>query len=364
VSQILCYHCFAKFPPRALHFKCIWHAVDDPVLGPGSPMIFHSGRWFGPCRPPKRVVCPVDHLLTSDRVCPDCHHDLPYYVGRSSQRVVSIAGCQGSGKTVYLWGLLYRLRERLARDEHAFASAMFEDDASARFYYRLSEAILRRGELPEATQAVAQRRGEIRPVIVRLLRPGRRPMSNLVFYDHAGELIEAMDDVRYLRHLAHSASIIYLVDPTGGGGRRSGDEANRLAAEALGHLGRQIRAELGLGKHERIAKRLAVVISKADVSITPRDGAEAPSDGLGDGQDCWRRWNRAGRAELDRASRRCEDLARDLGLDACVNAARLNFTRVRFFLASSLGRPFLPGTGGVPPEPMGVEHPLFWALTA
>jgi hypothetical protein len=345
-----------------MKFKCVWHEEDDPILGPASPLTFGSVPQVGQYRPPEEAICPKDGLVTRFRICPNCHRDLPYYVGRAPQRIISITGCQGSGKTVYLWGVLYQIREKLSRDPRPYTVAMFEDDASYQFFHTLSEAILRRRKMPEATLPSEALQGEIRPVIVRLLRERRRDMCNLIFYDHAGELVEAMSDVAYLRYLAHSSAILFLVDSASDEADRPSEQATSLAAVALGNICKYIREEAGLSKRTRIPKLLAIVLTKADRSIFTEHPSSRLISGHGDSQSFWKRWGRAHQAELDQASQRCERLAREMGLNNLINIATLNFVRVRTFAVSSLGKSLRSIQANGAPEPLGVENPLFWAM--
>jgi hypothetical protein len=362
MSDIICYHCFARFPARDLGFKCIWHEEDDSILGPGSPKIFGWVPRFGERKPPRRVACPEDCLLTSYRVCPACHRDLPYHVGRSHQEIIAISGCQASGKTVYLWALLHQIRERLARVADPFAVAMFEDDASSRFYQGISRTILTRSRLPGATKPGKYLEGEITPVMVRLLRSRRRGACNLIFYDHPGELIEVIEKVRYLRYLAHASAIIYLVDPTGERGDRPDADAVNLAADSLAKIAGQVRNELNVDERRRIQQKLAVVITKADRSVFPSRPVAPLVPGYGLGQAFWTTSARRRALEIEATSSRCEELARELKLDNLVNVARNNFHQVRFFVTSSLGKePGVRDLGG-DPNPIGVEPPLFWTL--
>jgi hypothetical protein len=363
VPEITCYRCFARFDWRDLHFKCLMHKVKDPVLGSGAPLIFPLEDYRGR-QPPRSATCPRDLLHTGFRVCPHCRKDLPYYVGRTHQRIIAVAGWRGSGKTVYLWSLLYRLRERLARDPSPFATAMFEDDASFAIYRDLCLAVLRDRTVPEATQGKSQIAGDLPPVIVRLLRTGGRAnaLSNLIFYDPAGELIESLAKTQYLRYLAHSAALIYLIEPPG----RQGDPANETraaeAAEGLGSVARQIRIELGRYQNERIPIALAVVLTKADETLFDELGREELVAGLGKDQGFWRRWDGAARSEVDRASARCEQLLAERDYAPLLALARLTFTPVRYFALSSLGHPPAAGRLTRDPDPVAVENPLFWIL--
>lgn len=363
MPAITCYRCFAQFPPRRLHFKCLMHRVEDEVLGPDAPLIFPwKGSLFG--GPPRNAVCPRDRLHTGFRVCPHCRLDLPYYVGRFRQQIVAITGGSATGKTVYLWSLLYQLREVLARDPDPFAVAMFEDDTSSAIYQHLCRRVLHDRYVPDATQAEEQRMGDLPPVIVRMIRAGRRRPSlcNLIFYDPAGELIESLDDIRYLRYLAHSEAIIYLVGSPEGPNDPMLDARASLASEGLGSIARQVRAELGIGTKDPLPQTLAVAITKADQFLFRDHEPAELIAGHGQGQAFWRQWGKSSQQAVDRVSGRCEQQLRDLGYDDLVAKARLNFREVRYFAFSSLGKPPNDGHLEGDPVPTGVENPLFWIL--
>jgi hypothetical protein len=355
VPTITCYHCFLQFKPSQLHFKCLMHRGESVIFP------YRASGWWPTFKPPVNAVCPRDALLTGFRVCPNpqCHGDLPYYVGRASQRIVAVTGCGGTGKTVYLWSLLHQVREELARDVHPYASAMFEDDASFRTYQGLCQRILHERRVPDFTDPQAIRaQGRVPPLIVRVLSGnGKGSFCNLVFYDPAGELFENLTDGRYLRYLSSSAGIIYLMDPPGD------DERASTTSQGLTTVLQQIRLETPrLPKHKPIPKPLAVVVTKADEELFRREGIEELVAGHGQGQDFWHSWDRASREEVDRASARVEAILQEGGYDDLVNKARLNFQHVRFFAVSSLGKAPVGGTLPDRPGPVGVENPLYWIL--
>ena len=304
-------------------------------------------------------------MLTGYRVCPSCHQDLPYYVGRSRQQLVALTGCRATGKTIYLWSLLYQLRDVLARARHPYAVAMFEDDISYRLYQKLSHSLLVVREVPETTQVEDLKvHGKLLPLIVAHPRGqvGRASFCNLVLYDPSGELIENLDEVRYLRYLASAAAIIYLVDCPADDTSSEAEARASTASEGLDGIIRQIRHERQLGQSRQIPQSLAVVLTKCDAQLFPKQGAARLVPGHGQELGFWSKWTAKEQTEVDRTSSRCEQKLRAHGYDNLVVKARLNFARVRYFAVSSLGSAPVEGQLIEPPAPVGVENPLFWVM--
>lgn len=350
MAMITCYQCFARFKPRRVKFKCAFHS---------------SPRLFGPKRLlpglPSSAICPDDHRVSTFRVCPNCNQDLPHYVGRARQRIVAVSGCSGSGKTVYQWSLLHQLRANLTRETDPFVVAMFEDDRSFGEYGEFHNTIIRDKLVPEFTQVEKQKRGEFKPIIVRLLRPargyGRNPITNLILYDHGGELIEELQNARYLRYLAHASGLIYLVDP---------QTHQDVAAEGLNAIINELRSTLSVGKEKPIPLPLALAINKADVSIFLDVFAAYDTSylvpGYGEGAQFWHKWDSASQTTVRRTSNAVSTWVRENGFNNLVNMAELNFKQVAFFAVSALGEAPDGERLLKVPVPVGVEHPLFWAL--
>jgi hypothetical protein len=281
-------------------------------------------------------------------------------VGRIRQRIISVSGCRTSGKTVYHWALLHQLRDRLSRHAPAFSVPMFEDQKSYEQFQRLHNSIVHDHKLPAMTFAVEQKKGKIDPIIVRLLQlrsNGRIPQTNLIFYDHAGELIEALSDVSYLRYLAHSNGIIYLVDP---------DDGGENARDGLNAIFHQIRAELGLGEAVRLNIPLAVVLSKADKRVYPEiyrhKGKDSILPDCKNGSGFWQLPLNQRRAQVSATSATCRwFMNSQLQLHDLIALAENSFHQVRYFAVSALNG---ASSANVPlakcPEPVGVEHPLYW----
>ena len=363
MPAIICYHCFERFSAHEARFKCVDHKRShDEHLGRKSPLIFDARPVSWPRSPPVKAPCPRDGVLSGFRVCPRCHRDLPYHAGRSNQRIVAVVGCQGVGKTLFLWSLLYRLREQMARQPHPLVATMFEDDGSFDFYHSLSVTLLGHRDLPEGTQAKPQKQDGIPPVVVRISGAGR--VANLVFYDPAGELLHNLKDLRFLRYLEHAAAVIYLVDPVDS----SDLEARRQAADGLSYIVTYLKQQ---GQQQKrnglIGKALAVVVTKADYEIYPKHGQDDLLPTAVDDLQFWKRFGREERRRVGRSSDRCKGVLRELKHHHLLAVAENEFARKAYFTASSLGGVLIQGAVEPPklsgePAPIGVEHPLFWSL--
>ena len=361
MSLITCFRCFAQFPPRRLHFKCLHHAAHDQVLGqqPFSIFAWRPQLWY--VKPPRRAMCDTCHRFTSCRVCPNCRHELPHYVGRIRQRIVAVTGCEMSGKTLYHWGLLHQLREKLSAQRDTFAAVMFEDELSQQAFQKLDDWVRHRKSVPSATQKFSTIQGKFDPIIVRFLPSDatrRRDHTNLIFYDTAGELINSLRDVEYLRYLAHASGIIYLVDP---------DDREQSAREGLTAVVAKVRNELRIPLNRRIKKPLAIALTKADVRVFPdvfqQQGRSAILPDHADGVHFWLHSSSARRSRITHTSNVCRDyLQNDLNQHSLIALAENAFQQVRYFAISSL-HDGLQGKRIVKtPSPLAVEHPLLWLL--
>jgi hypothetical protein len=361
MATITCYRCFAQFSPRRLHFKCLQHAGDAAGQGQQGFRIFPWKPGFLQNRPPRHALCGDCRRYSSLRVCPSCREELPHYAGRIGQRIIAVTGNQGSGKTVYHWGIVHQLRERLAADPKTPVAAMFEDDESFRLFQSLDTSIRHKRTVPALTQGNETRRGRFKPMIVRLMlnRFWRSAMhTNLIFYDTAGELIHSLKEVEYLRYLAHASAIIYLVDPVDPTGAREG----------LNAVVKQVRQELSLPSGRKINKPLAIGISKSDVRLFPevikRFGRSSVLPDNDHGPGFWQGAASKRAAKISATSDVCRTfLTQELEQHPVVALAENSFDTVRYF-GLSVFNGSLDSQNRVtqPPSPLGVEHPLFWLL--
>ena len=346
---IVCPYCFSDFEPADMWFRCLEH---EPAL---------EFRWWeGRLRkPPKYAACTKGEHLCGIRLCPKCRRTLPYHIGRSEQLTIAVTGPRAAGKTLYLWSLLHELRGRLATEPEPFAAAMFEDDQSFEMYAALARSIFKDKELPSATQAKQQEKGNLPPTTVRLWC-GRR-LITLSLYDPAGELVENLQKIEFLSYLRHSAAIVYLVPPP--------DEVDKegslnTGADGLGNIVSHLRRSMAIPKSV-LPKTLAVVMTQCDREVFKKHAPEEINPGYRWSQDEWRRYGGRERKEVAAVSEVCSDVLREYEYNSLVNTARDNFRACRFFAVSSLGSKPFTDDGDLNTNnlaPVGVECPLFWCL--
>lgn len=363
MPTITCYHCFGQFQPSELYFRCPMHSRERFIFP------YKPSSWLARFRTPRMAMCPRDWLITGYRVCPNprCHVDLPYFAGRFPQRIVAVTGCGGTGKTVYLWSLLYQIMEVLSRDPHPFSMAMFEDDVSFQMYQNLSQRLLHEERVPDFTdvQEIRQQ-NRIPPLIVRVLtgKPPRSSFCNLVFFDPAGELFENFKDDCYLHYLARAAALIYLFDLPDMADQEQAYAQAARASDGLTAVVNAVRKQLGpaFPKGQRLPVQLALVITKSDETLFRVNQLENLVPGLQRGSAFWQEWRSGDQKDLEQTSGRLEEILRDHACDDLVNMARNNFTQVSMFAVSGLGHPPIEGALQKKPQPLGVENPLYWIL--
>lgn len=363
--KIRCPWCFRYMNPYEVLFQCPWHKTAL-VFAPRK-----NRQWMARSDYTK-APCPRDGAWCSVRICPGCRALLPHYAGYVVRRCsVSIVGCRGSGKTVYLVGLLKYLLERAGMGRPGLVP-MFEDDISYQSFQKLYRQIVVDRELPAATLAAESR--DPPPIVVRLYgapkgKPnGRDPHvpPTLTFYDSPGDLFESFASLEFVRYLANSTSLILTLDVGRlgpGDGRPRSLAAVDDPSQVVEVIARSLRDQLNLGPANRIPKRLAVVLTKCDAALYekyPRlRPVFAPDGELSD----------AGQGEnpvkvhaehLAYIHAQCQELLAAWGQHHFLNQVRQDFAAVRFFTCSALGGPDAPRL--TPVEPVGVADPLVWSV--
>lgn len=352
-----CYHCFSVFDGKRIEFTCPRHSEHDHILGPDSPHFMSWSKSLSQWRLPTRISCDLCGLYTGDKACPACHRPLPFYTGRAPQSIVAIAGCRATGKSVYLDAAIHQIRDRLPRQGHVPYCLMFETDSGFEAYRAHHEIMFHQGRLLPATQAAHWRQGDLEPLILRLLptkKQKKRVTQNVVFYDPPGELFQTLEDVRFVRYLTSSAGLIFTVDVSASVGHKFD------TADSLSNVAQYMRNLLRLPKG-KLSHSLAVTVTKCDETVFPTYPAE---DLVPDWNrsSLWTEGSRAINEQVSLTSGRCREALIALGQQDLVQVAERNFENVRFFGVSSLGSPPTGPRLSKPPEPIGVQCPMFWLL--
>ena len=154
--------------------------------------------------------------MTTKRVCPECHNDLPGGYDSIGGRIIALVGPKTSGKSTYVTVLIRELRERVGEYFGAAVNAM--DDRTAARYETAHAELFKEGHLPPMTPPSSL--DLTYPQLYKVTIPrrgmlGSRSLSSaLVFFDTAGEDLESAESTaRNVSYLAQADGIILMVDP-------------------------------------------------------------------------------------------------------------------------------------------------------
>lgn len=380
-----CPACWLRFDSGdALSIASHEELTGDPVLGPDHRLRFHPTRFndAGQALDPMGLPAP-------DLACPHCRRQLPHGYIDTPHHILSVVGAPGSGKSYLLAVLTKTVADGLFRD---FGMSFRDDDPSGNLMLnqmrnRLfsattpEEAILAKTALEGAFYERLRRHGRTvalpRPFVYSIRTPGK-PDTSLIFYDNAGEHFEPGLDPESspgAQHVAKSAGIIFLFDPTSSAAFREKLEG-RAHDPQLSQSGRidqqdtilaemdiRIKRLLGLGRSERISTPVAVLIGKSDVWAPLFDARALPSPIVG---------RKLALDVIDKNS----DALRAMLLDLCpglVGGAESVSDTVRYFGVTALGhspQPIAEGpkAGMLAPDPRqlkpaGIEHAAYWLVS-
>jgi len=294
-GTIVCPHCWHTFDVEDfLYVARHQDLVGDPVLGPDAPQRFLPSKFTaeGNAIDSMGMSCP-------DVACPYCHLRIPQTAGEMAPLFLSIVGATASGKSYLLTGMIWELRNILAKlfgvsftDTDAVNNQILNDFEETIFLSSDAEELvaLRKTELQGELYNQVMLNGMVinlpRPFMFSIApsehHPGYAQASTmsrtLVLYDNAGEHFEpGMDSVDNptTRHLLHSDTIFFLYDPTKDVRFRklcSGDDPQldkhaRVQRQEilLTEMVNRIKKYSGMRAGSKSDKTLMVIVPKADL---------------------------------------------------------------------------------------------------
>jgi len=231
--------------------------------------------------------------------------------------------------------------------------------------YDAAEHRARAAMLAEGKKLPPTQRGVPDALVARFDEP-QKHQSRLYLYDAAGEEYAGMEreSAQELVFFHDLTGLILLVDPLSlprlGDQGRAGDGAQWEACQVsqvplrviVSSLSRNVRRFLRCGRSGRRDIPVAVVVNKVDFPIvSARIGAEAIRQASAASPSA---------AGDDTEHRLCREALMEWGAENEVVALESDFSRIRYFSCSSLGRP--PDESGRPFVADRVLPPLFWLL--
>ncbi|SDM69215.1 hypothetical protein [Bacillus sp. OK048] len=231
--DIVCPYCFSKFHHEDVVFRAAHHRDDDEALAlQEDEALNHYREKFGlaPIDELEAIIhpsmIPDENKLYSDRVlmgvsdkysvvtrnrlCPECHNDLPVTAGKHPSNIVSIVGATSVGKSVYMTSLIHTLQRKTANNFDA-ACIPLDNGISRRFRQEYEIPLFENGNLLDSTQKTRRQEPFIFQFVFK--DEDQAPLT-LVFFDVAGEGMTDKDYIKlHASHIKNSSGILFLVDP-------------------------------------------------------------------------------------------------------------------------------------------------------
>ncbi len=388
----ICPFCFTRNSVDQVEFRCVsdpkrcppqpdlklskFRGLQNPrmmsrVISP--PMYKYPWQKITRLKGLRAVFCPNCHEKTSDRICPNCHSELPYTTGDYKDMIFSIIGAKESGKSHYISVLLNKIQNEIGMSFNCSLHPL--NDATIKRYRRdFHDPVFRKREIIRATLSARADHSVRIPLIFTLSFEGKswprknriRDVATVVFFDTAGEDLDAVDVMRTEnRYIYNSEGIILLLDPlqipevreqlpasTGLPGE------NTEPADILTRTVNLIRNANNLDPKTKIDIPIAVAFSKMDAIqplLDPSSCIQYPTKhcewfDLDDFENV--------NSEMEALVSGWED-GKNL-----INLLRVNFNNYAFFGLTALGcNPH--GSSRIPkkPRPRRVEDPFLWLLS-
>lgn len=392
MAKLSCPYCYGNITGQRLWFRCrgggspgkpgCAKEVDEirkqatgfdeavyPSFKPGPQFTLPGGLTVTFSQTPS-ALCDQCGGETAEKVCPLCHTPLPHSFGDRTSPLIALVGAKGTGKTVYLRGLIEQLRgtvpARFDADVRLAGDAQFDNPI-----LRPTAEMFPNRQLFNQTKQATNGRSEA--VVFEWRRKRAIPLPGqafrttyLSFFDTAGEDLSKQATALELRYLAAADALIVLLDPfmlpQAAQRLRLPREAilsDEATADVLFRVTETLRQGQRLRKNSRVRIPVAVAFAKIDAffGILGPDHplVQRPADnGAYD--------EAAGRATHEHV----RSLIYEYGGSQIDTHLRMNYRDFQYFAVSSLGAE--PDyTAGLVNE-RGVlafrtEEPLLWLLS-
>ena len=148
--------------------------------------------------------------VTTKRICPHCHNDIPQSAGFAPSTIISVVGATQSGKSVYLTSLVHTLKTITPRNFPIFCTPI-SNEMGRKFKLEYEDPLIENGFLLDPTQKEKQQE----PFIFTFsFSDGSKPEVSIAFFDVAGEgMVDTAYMDIYAANIRNSSGILFLVDP-------------------------------------------------------------------------------------------------------------------------------------------------------
>lgn len=322
-------------------------------------------------------ICPFcfekRKMLPSNRICPNCHNELPYIIGKYPTLYFAFIGAKEAGKSHYISVLIDAINKNIGKVFNTNLQPL-DDNTRSKYRNEFYDPVFNRKEVIAVTRSARSDYNVKMPLIYALSFMKKRwfskeekaiNTSTVAFFDTAGEDLNSSDIMQTEnKYIYNSQGIILLVDPLQIPEVRDKlklrgiklPNENTEAQEIIDRVITLIRTATKLTNlKKKITIPLALVFSKID----------ALEELLSDNPELFKSGNHNGFYNLTDAENICtliESFMNEWGCNAFLRMVKAHFKTYSFFGISALGsNPH--GSNTIPKlRPTRVEDPFLWLL--
>jgi hypothetical protein len=118
-------------------------------------------------RMPKKGRCPSCQAISTNRICPRCHSQLPNDIDKVDSMIIAVIGAKNAGKSHYITVLIQELKNQLSADFN-FAIRALTDKTSDRYDKYFRRPVYEENRVIDATQTALVDRSVMEPLIYEL----------------------------------------------------------------------------------------------------------------------------------------------------------------------------------------------------
>src|SRR5262249_53011657 len=179
-ASLYCPYCYEQFAEREILFRCTGRISRRArrCLPEIDELLRDRTGYGGALRPAftadgrmSSAECPRCGDVSTARICPACHSQLPVHFGKVRSRLIALVGAKEAGKTVFLTVLVHELMHRVGeRCNPAISGA--EDNPLHRSAGEYEQPLYRDARLLAPT-GTAEARNRV-PIVFRFSTAGSR----------------------------------------------------------------------------------------------------------------------------------------------------------------------------------------------
>ena len=303
-----------------------------------------------------QVVAGRDQLA---RICPYCRTQMNVDIGTGTNIHIPIVGGPSAGKSNYIVMATKAFKELYEGFYHY--SISFADPNHERDYTENVNRLSTGREIPATTEVIAH------AFNLKIRRPRALVPRLAYIYDVAGEAYTASEKTQMQEYYKYIHGIIFVIDPFAIADYAHYHQTDVLRyqmqirpssldiMEAYERMFQMFEGSVGMQRGRRFVHPLAVVITKVDALNLEEEIGRSAARGL--------MMEDPSLSEEEAINQLVRDFLNRYGLDHFVRDAEMQFSHVRYFSCSALGR--MPDPANSQPfVPVRVVEPLLWLLTS